>query len=116
MVSPINFTSSPENFNSQTEFENGSAIGIPPINFTSRKISPATNLNNLNTYNPDYNPAKRYNPAMSPSQGILTEAFLKARQLFGPVFMHNEATTKYSMISKIPMTGRELKSQIISFA
>jgi|TARA_B100000287_G_C20473020_1_gene718014 hypothetical protein len=109
MVSPINFTNQPENFNSQTEFDNGTAIGMPPINFSSRKLSPVTNLNNTNSYTPDYNPVKRYSSKLSPS-GLLTEAFLKARIFFNPVFMHNEAATKYDMISKISTSSSDIKN------
>jgi len=110
MVSPLNFTNSAENFNPQTEFENGTAIGMPPIHYHNRKTAPITNLNNLNSYNPDHNPVKRYHSNLSPSYGFLTEAFLKARIFFAPVFMHNEAATKYSMISRIPFTGSQIKN------
>ena len=82
---------------------------MPPINFSSRKLSPVTNLNNTNSYTPDYNPVKRYSSKLSPS-GLLTEAFLKARIFFNPVFMHNEAATKYDMISKISTSSSDIKN------
>ena len=112
MVSPINFTNQPENFNSQTEFENGTAIGMPPIQFNNRKNPPISNINNVNTYNPDYNPVRRYNSKQAPSNGSLTEAFLKARITFNPVFMYNEASTRYQMISKIFISNRDLRNNL----
>ncbi len=112
MVSPINFTNQPENFNSQTEFENGTAIGMPPIYFQNRKIGPITNLNNSNSYTPDHNPIKRYSNKLAPS-GLLTEAFLKARIFFNPVFMHNEAATRYNMISQISISSSQIKNNVM---
>ena len=116
MVSPVNFTNSPDNFNRETEFDNGTAIGMPPINYHNRKTAPISNINNMNTYNPDYNPVRRYNQNSSPSNGSLTEAFLKARITFNPVYMHNEAATKYQMISKIFFTGEEIKNNMLRVA
>ena len=115
MVNPINFTNQPENFNSQTEFDNGTAIGMPPINFSNRKLSPVTNLNNANSYTPDYNPVKRYSSKLSPS-GLLTEAFLKARIFFNPVFMHNEAATRYQMISRVFYSNDDIKTNLLRVA
>jgi len=70
----------------------------------------------MNTYNPDYNPVRRYNQNSSPSNGSLTEAFLKARITFNPVYMHSEAATKYQMISKIFFTGEEIKNNMLRVA
>jgi len=52
MVNPLNSPYSPENINHRTEFENGTAIGMPPINFGERKNTPVSNINSLNTYSP----------------------------------------------------------------
>ena len=49
MVSPINLISQVDNFKSQTESDNGTAIGMPPIYFHNRKTGPITNLNNSNS-------------------------------------------------------------------
>ena len=108
MVSPINLISQVDNFKSQTEFDNGTAIGMPPIYFHNRKTGPITNLNNSNSYSPDYNPIKRFVNRQAPST-VLTEAFLKSRILLGPVFMHNEAATKYSMISKVSDSTMDIR-------
>ena len=110
MVSPVNFTNSPDNFRPETEFDNGTAIGMPPIQYNNRKIGPMTNINNANSFNPDHNPIRRYHANLSPSYGFLTEGFLKARIFFSPVFMHNEAATRYSMISKISFSGSQIRN------
>ena len=112
MVSPINFTNQPENFNSQTEFDNGTAIGMPPIHFHNRKNAPISNLNNTNVYNPDYNPIRRYSSKQAPSNGSLTEAFLKARITFNPVYMHNEAAIRYQMISRVFTNNNDLRNNL----
>tara|TARA_B100001540_G_C15190533_1_gene366217 strand:+ start:54 stop:404 length:351 start_codon:yes stop_codon:yes gene_type:complete len=116
MVSPVNFTNSPDNFRPETEFDNGTAIGMPPIHYHNRKTPPISNINNLNTYNPDYNPVRRYNNNSAPSNGSLTEAFLKARITFNPVFMHNEAATRYQMISKLFYSSDDIKNNLLKVA
>ena len=109
MVNPLHLPHNPENINHRTEFDNGTAIGMPPIYFQNRKIGPITNLNNSNSYTPDHNPIKRYSNKLAPS-GLLTEAFLKARIFFNPVFMHNEAASKYNMISQISISSSQIKN------
>ncbi len=110
MVNPINFTNSPENFNSQTEFENGTAIGMPPIHFQNRKLAPLSNLNDANSYNPDYNPIKRYHPFLAPSVGSTTVAYLKSRVYLTPLYLHDEAAIKYSMISRVYTSASDIKN------
>ena len=49
MVYPVNNIQNPELSNLTTEFENGTAIGMPPIQFNNRKNPPIANINNVNT-------------------------------------------------------------------
>ena len=112
MVYPVNNIQNPEFSNLTTEFKNGTAIGMPPIHFHNRKNSPISNINNVNVYNPDYNSVRRYSNTQSPSNGSSTEAFLKARITFNPVYMHNEASTRYQMISRIFITNNDLKNNL----
>ena len=79
MVYPVNNVQNPVVSNLTTEFENGNAIGMPPIHFHNRKVPPISNLNNVNVYNPDYNSVRRYNSKQAPSNGSLTEAFFKSQ-------------------------------------
>ena len=37
MVNPLHLPHNPENINHRTEFDNGTAIGMPPISFSTRK-------------------------------------------------------------------------------
>ena len=112
MVNPLNLPYNPENINHRTEFDNGTAIGMPPIHFHNRKNAPISNLNNTNVYNPDYNPIRRYNSKQAPSNGSLTEAFLKARITYNPVYMHNEAAIRYQMISRVFTNNSDLRNNL----
>jgi len=40
MVNPLNLPYNPENINHRTEFDNGTAIGMPPISLVPEKIHP----------------------------------------------------------------------------
>ena len=115
MVNPLNLPYNPENINHRTEFDNGTAIGMPPINFSTRKNAPITNVNNTYEYNPSHNSSRRYSKNLAPS-GILTEAFFKSRILFAPVFFHNEAAIKYLNISKINYSSNDIKINILRVA
>jgi|TARA_B100000287_G_C20625472_1_gene777610 hypothetical protein len=115
MVNPLNSPYSPENINHRTEFENGTAIGMPPINFGERKNTPVSNINSLNTYSPEHNPIRRYNKNLAPSS-VLTEAFFKSRILSNPVYMHNEAATRYQMISKVFFSSDDIKTNLLRVA
>ena len=112
MVYPVNNIQNPELSNLTTEFENGTAIGMPPIHYHNRKVPPIYNLNKLNVYNPHDNPVRRYSSKQAPSNGSLTEALLKARITFNPVFMHNEASLRYQMISRMFTSSSDLKSNL----
>ena len=115
MVYPVNNVQNPEVSNLTTEFENGTAIGMPPINFGERKNTPVSNINNLNTYSPEHNPVRRYNKNLAPST-VLTEAFFKSRILSNPVYMHNEAATRYQMISRVFFSSDDIKTNLLRVA
>ena len=115
MVNPLNFPYNPENINHRTEFDNGTAIGMPPISFSSRKNTPITNVNNSYEYNPSHNSSRRYSKNLAPS-GILTEAFFKSRVLLSPVFFHNEAAVKYQNISRIFSSSNDIKINLLRVA
>ena len=79
MVYPVNNIQNSDVSNLKTEFENGTAIGMPPIHFDNRKIPPVSNLNNVNVYNPDYNLVKRYSSKQFPSNGFFNGGFFKSQ-------------------------------------
>jgi hypothetical protein len=115
MVNPLHLPHNPENINHRTEFDNGTAIGMPPINFGIRKNAPVTNVNNTYEYSPSHNSSRRYSKNLAPS-GILTEAFFKSRILFSPVFFHNEAAIKYQNISRIFSSSNDIKINMLRVA
>ena len=115
MVIPLNTATNFQNENYKAEFDNGTAIGMPPISFSARKNAPITNANNSYEYNPSHNSSRRYSKNLAPS-GILTEAFFKSRVLLGPVFFHNEAAVKYQNISRIFSTSNDIKINMLRVA
>ena len=55
--------------------------------------------------------------SLGPSIAYIGEKFkfikyLKSKSILSPVYMHNEAKTKYEMISRIPLHKQDLNSQI----
>ena len=98
MVSLNNFENINGNLISNANFANH----VP--SFVNRSpIKPIESISNPNAYDARYNQySKRYSPNEAPSGGSLTEHYLKARNLSGPVYIHNEARTKYLMVSTLP--------------
>ena len=70
------------------------------------------NLSQYNRENSELFKKKIYSPKLAPSSGISTEAFLKSRELFSPIYFHNESVTKYLMISSIKTTSKDQKNSI----
>jgi len=56
-----------------------------------------------------------FNPKLAPSVGSLTENFLKARSTNTPLYINNEASTKYEMISASPVFLKQIKRNIDLF-
>ena len=52
----------------------------------------------------------------SGSNGSLTESFIRARASLSPAYMHNEITTRYNMVSAIPMKLVQIKKSIEKYA
>ena len=53
-----------------------------------------------------------YSRNIAPSIAYDTEKFLKAKNLLSPIFNHNEAITKYDMISRLENKNKDFQSQI----
>ena len=51
----------------------------------------------------------------APSSGSTTESFLKSKSLNSPVYRHNEMSTKYNMISSVPMKLYKMQKSIDLF-
>ena len=98
-----NSTSSPY---SKVDTANGMPINGPRIvnsvnnNLRSKEYAEKENLKNL------------YSRNIAPSIAYDTEKFLKAKNLLSPIFNHNEAITKYDMISRLENKNKDFQSQI----
>ena len=57
-----------------------------------------------------------YVSGQSSSNGSLTESFIRARASLSPAYMHNEITSRYDMISAIPMKLIQIKKSIEKYA
>ena len=96
-------------------FTDNIAKGVPhPVANRNiiREVDDNHNLSPYNRENSELLKRKIYSPKLAPSQGITTEAFLKSRELFGPIYVHNEKVTKYLMISSIKTLARQQKNSI----
>ena len=76
---------------------------------TTRPVhQPSFSKNRTNNMPPNYL-RQVYMGNQSASHGSLTESFIKSRASFSPTYMHNEVTTRYNMISKIPLMLSQIK-------
>lgn len=90
------------------------AKGVPHQTINRNFSQPIDQNNNLNPYNRENSEIikkKLYSPKLSPST-VSTESYLKARSNKGPIFMHNEAMTKYYFISQIHISSSMQKNSI----
>ena len=93
---------------------NDVAIGMPRVSNNNQNF-PVNPIHNTNIFDPNFHGSKRYNPKGAPSHGSSTEAFFKSRNLFEPFFIHNEASTKYEMVSKISSKSEDIRNNILRF-
>ncbi len=85
-------------------------------NITNIKIFKCTKNERVKKYVQKQNIREIYSKNLSPSSSFSTEKFLKSKSILTPVYVHNEAKTKYEMVSKIPMEKKDLNSQVDLFA
>ena len=52
----------------------------------------------------------------SASNGSLTESFIRSRASLSPSYFHNEISTRYNMISAIPLNLTQLKKSVEKYA
>ena len=53
-----------------------------------------------------------YSSNLSPAAYFNTEKYLKSRSSLAPIYIHNEARSKYEMISRVPLKKADLNSQV----
>jgi hypothetical protein len=91
----------------------GSANNVPIIN--RAVIAPNVIRKSSNNIPPNYL-RQVYMGSNSSSNGSLTESFIRSRASFSPNYMHNEITTRYDMISAIPMNILQIKKSVNKLA
>ena len=113
MVDVINPIYNHSNLNHNT-LNNSVANDMPRLS-SRRPIFEPQNINNSNTLNNQIYASKRYHKNGAPSNGSTAEAYLKSRILLDPIFIHNEASTKYAMISKISTNTKDIRVEEMRF-
>ena len=105
-------------YNSSTNYNNSLSDDVAndmPRLSSRRPIFEPQNINNVNFPNNRSSISKRYHKNSAPSHGSTAEAYLKSRILLGPLFIHNEAATKYSMVSKMSTSNRDFKIEELRY-
>ncbi len=75
----------------------------------SQPIEQNRNLSPYNRENSEIAKKKLYSPKLSPSN-LSTESYLKSRSNNGPVYVHNEAKTRYYFISTMKISSSSQKN------
>ena len=97
----------------KSESVNTSANNVPTNN---RIVSESSSIKrSLNNVHPNFL-KNVYMKNQSSSNGSLTESFIRARVSLSPAYFHNEISTRYDMISAIPMKLIQIKKSIEKFA
>ena len=52
----------------------------------------------------------------SSSNGSLTESFIRSRASLSPSYFYNEISTRYNMVSAIPLNLTQLKKSVVKYA
>ena len=90
------------------------ANGMPINNY--RVVDPVSNSLRSKEFISKENFRNLYTKTFSFSNGDTTESFLKSKNLLSPVFIFNEAKTKYDMISKLEVSLPKIKLNVEVFA
>ena len=90
------------------------AKGVPHQT-VNRNISQPIDQNHTispyNRENSEINKKRLYSPKLSPS-AVSTESFLKSRANNGPLYVHNEAMTKYYFVSSMKISSSSQKNLV----
>ena len=93
----------------QSSINTGVANTMP---ITSRNVGDIKNSNRQEN-NLHHNFRKQvYSPYLAPSNGSTTESFLKSKSIKSSIYRHNEMSTKYHMISAIPIKLYNMQRKI----
>ena len=103
--------SSLQNFNKVNPFSRVDTANGMPIN-GPRIVNSVNNNLRSKEYAEKENLKTLYSKNIAPSIAYDTEKFLKEKNLLSPIFNHNEAITKYDMISRLENKNKDFQSQI----
>tara|TARA_A100001388_G_C28727992_1_gene479990 strand:+ start:265 stop:606 length:342 start_codon:yes stop_codon:yes gene_type:complete len=89
------------------------AKGVPHQTVNRNFSQPIEENKNLSPYNRENSDIakKLYSPKLAPST-VSTESYLKSRSNKGPIFMHNEAMTRYYFISQMQLSSSMQKNAV----
>ena len=103
-----NFDTKPISYNNVSNIANSVPITENYIKSISESQRQQNNL--------QYNYRKQlYSAYGAQSTGSTTESFLKSKSLNSPIYRHNEMSTKYNMISSVPMKLYKMQKSIDLF-
>ena len=107
----IESLSSLQSYNKVNPFSKvDTANGMPINNY--RMVEPVSNSIRSKEFIAKENLKNLYTKSFSFSNGDNTEQYLKSRNLLSPVYIYNEAKTKYDMISKLEVSLQKIKLQV----
>ena len=86
------------------------ANGMPIKNF--KVVDPINHNLRAKEFAEKQNLRDIYARNLAPSVGYDTEKFLKAKNMLSPIYIYNEAKSKYDMISRIPFKNKDFQAQI----
>ena len=103
--------SSLQNFNKVNPYSKvDTANGMPINNY--RMVEPVSDNVRSKEFIAKENLRNLYTKSFSFSNGDNTEQYLKSKMLLTPVYIYNEAKTKYDMISKLDDSLPKIKLQV----
>ena len=103
--------SSLQSYNKVNPFSKVDTANGMPIN-NLRMVEPVTDSIRSKEFIAKENLRNLFNRNFSQSNGSNTEKYLKSKNLLTPVYIYNEAKTKYDMISKLEISLPEIKPQV----
>ena len=107
----IESLSSLQSFNKVNPFSKVDTANGMPIN-NHRMVDPVSDSIRSKQFIAKENLKNLYTRSFSFSNGDNTEQFLKSKNLLTPVYIYNEAKTKYDMISKLEVSLQKIKLQV----
>ena len=107
----IDSLSSLQSYNKINPFSKvDTANGMPLSNY--RMVEPVSDSIRSKEFIAKENLRNLYTKSFSFSNGDNTEQYLKSKNLLTPVYVYNEAKTKYDMISKLEVSLPKIKLQV----